>query len=207
MKKIAMLAVACLLSVLNGFADSDPEARRIMQDAYDQVFGPQGCSLKYDVNLVGIYKTAGTIWYKEKKSKFDDSKLTQWNDGTTAYAVYKKKKVIEVFDVKSGKHDKYGSKFKFTLDDFDYQMERAGDNIIISLKQKRGAKGTVKQAKVALDARTHAPKHIKVKVALFWANIHVSNFKSGGISDDLFVFPRSHYGSEYRWVDKRNERD
>ena len=68
MKKIAMLAVACLLSVLNGFADSDPEARRIMQDAYDQVFGPQGCSLKYDVNLVGIYKTAGTIWYKEKKS-------------------------------------------------------------------------------------------------------------------------------------------
>ncbi len=192
-----------LCCVMTTFAQSDAEAKRIFEDAYNKVFGPQGCTLSYDVNLVGVYKTAGTIWYKGKKSKFEDKKVIQWNDGVTAYTYLKRKKQIEIYDVKSGKHDKYSKKFKFTLDDFDYSMERANGNIIITLKQRRGAKGTVKQAKIALDARTHAPKYAKVKVALFWAKIQISNFKSGGISDDLFVFPRSSYGSEYEYIDKR----
>ena len=46
-------------------ADGD-EARRTFEKAYNLVFGPQGCSLHYDVNLVGVYKTEGTIWYKPK---------------------------------------------------------------------------------------------------------------------------------------------
>jgi len=197
--------LTCLFAIfgLQAQNGADSEARKVFEDAYNQVFGPQGCTLTYDVNLVGVYHTAGTIWYKGKKSKFDDRKVTQWNDGKTAYAVFKKKKVIAIYDVESGKHDKYGSKFKFTLDDFDYSMERAGENIVVTLKQRRGAKGTVKQAKVALDARTHAPKYAKVKVVLFWANIKISNFKSGGIADDVFVFPRSNYGSDYKIDDKR----
>jgi len=203
MTKRLLTVLVMLCSVMTTFAQSDAEARRIFEDAYNQVFGPQGCTLSYDVNLVGIYKTAGTIWYKGKKSKFEDKKVIQWNDGVTAYAYFKRKKQIEIYDVKSGKHDKYAKKFKFTLDDFNYSMERVNNNIVITLKQRRGAKGTVKQAKVALDAHTHAPKYAKVKVALFWAKIQISNFKSGGISDNLFVFPRSSYGSEYEYIDKR----
>jgi len=203
MKRIYLLLIALSVSVASFCDNSQEEARRIFEDAYNQVFGPQGCTLHYDVNLVGVYKTEGTIWYKGKKSKFEDSKVIQWNDGVTAYGLFKKKKTIEIYDVKSGKHDKYGSKFKFTLDDFDYSMERGGENIVITLKQRHGAKGTVKQAKVALDARTHSPKHAKIKVALFWANIHITNFKSGGINDNIFVFPQSSYGDGYRYIDKR----
>ena len=184
-------------------AEEQNEARRIFDDAYNQVFGPQGSTLHYDVNLIGVYKTEGTIWYKGKKSKFVDNKLTQWNDGQTVYALFKKKNTIEIYDAKTGRHDKYASKFKFALDDFDYSMERKGDNIIINMKQRHGAKGTVKQAKVVLDARTHAPKGAKVKVTFFWANITISNFRSGDIADDIFVFPRSSYGEGYKYLDKR----
>ena len=73
----------------------------------------------------------------------------------------------------------------------------------VSLKQRRGAKGTVKQAKAVLDARTRTPKMAKVKVALFWAHINISQFKAGGISDDVFVFPRDRYRQGFKYVDKR----
>ena len=182
---------------------NDPEARRTFEKAYDMVYGPKGCSLRYDVNLIGLYKTHGSISIKQKKSRFSDERIDSWCDGTTVYNVHRKKKTIEIFDANSDKRDKYASKFKFSLDDFDYTMENQGQTILIRLKQKRGARGTVKEARVTLDASTLAPQHVKVKVALFWANIKISNFQSGNISDATFVFPRSQYGNDYRYIDKR----
>ena len=71
------------------------QARRIFNQAYNQVFGPEGVTLNYDVNIIGIYKTNGTIWLKDKKSKFVDAKVISWNDGTTVYTFRKKKKEVE----------------------------------------------------------------------------------------------------------------
>jgi hypothetical protein len=71
----------------------------------------------------------------------------------------------------------------------------------VTIKAKKGVDG-VKEAKVLLDLATHNPKRIRVKVAFLWATINISNFKSGGIDDDLFVFPRAKY-SGYKFVDKR----
>ena len=203
MKRLYFILIALCVSVASFCDESQSEARRIFEKAYEQVFGPQGCTLHYDVNLVGVYKTSGTIWYKGKKSKFTDERADAWNDGVTHYTVFRKKKVIEVYDATSDKRDKYASKFKFTLDDFDYSMERVNAGIMITLKQRRGARGTVKQAKALIDAQTYAPILIKVKVALFWANIKISDFKLGGISDDIFVFPSANYGSDYKIEDHR----
>ena len=203
MKRVYLLLIALLVSVASFCDESQSEARRIFEQAYNQVFGPQGCTLHYDVNLVGVYKTNGTIWYKGKKSKFVDDRVDSWNDGVTSYTVYRKKKLIEIYDADSEKRDKYSSKFKFTLDDFDYSMERTNGGIMITMKQRRGARGTVKLAKALIDAQTYAPILIKIKVALFWANIKISNFKSGGISDDVFVFPSANYGSNYKIEDHR----
>ena len=203
MKRVYLLLIALLVSVASFCDESQSEARRIFEQAYNQVFGPQGCTLHYDVNLVGVYKTNGTIWYKGKKSKFVDDRVDSWNDGVTSSTVYRKKKLIEIYDADSEKRDKYSSKFKFTLDDFDYSMERTNGGIMITMKQRRGARGTVKLAKALIDAQTYAPILIKIKVALFWANIKISNFKSGGISDDIFVFPSANYGSDYKIEDHR----
>lgn len=202
-KRVYLLLIALCVSVASFCEESQDEARRVFEKAYNQVFGPQGCTLHYDVNLVGVYKTNGTIWYKGKKSKFTDERVDAWNDGVTHYTVHRKKKLIEIYDATSDKRDKYASKFKFTLDDFDYSMERNNAGIMITMKQRRGARGTVKQAKALIDAQTYAPILIKVKVALFWANIKISNFKAGGISDDIFVFPAANYGRDYKTEDHR----
>ena len=180
-KRLALLLLLVCATIGAWAGGEQGEARRIFDEVYDQVFGPKGCSLSYDVNLVGVYKTAGSIWMKGKKSKFTDAKVDSWNDGTNIYYVFKKKKEVHIYKA----------------------TDEKADGLWILLKQRRGAKGTVKQARALLDPRTHTPKLVKVKVALFWANINIRNFKAGGISDDLFVFPSSNYGKNYKYVDKR----
>ena len=205
-KYLFIICIICATIGLHAQERETPnakQARRMFMETYNMVYGQQGSQLHYKVNIIGIYKTEGTIWTKGKKSKFTDERIDAWNDGVTHYSVYRKKKVIEVYDANSDKRDKYASKFKFTLDDFDYSMERVNAGIMITLKQRRGSRGTVKQAKALIDAQTYAPILVKVKVSLFWANIKISNFKSGGISDDIFVFPAANYGSDYKYDDRR----
>ena len=153
----------------------------------------------------GLYKTHGTIWYKGKKQRFSDERVNTWNDGTTAYMVFRKKKTVEIHEANSDKKDKYSGKFKFSLDDFDYSMKKEGADLLFILKQHKKAKGTIKEVRALVDAKTMTPKFVKLKVALFWAKIKISNFKSGGISDDMFVFPAKNYKEGYKWIDKRNE--
>lgn len=202
-RKVFLWLLMCL-PLTTWAAVNDDEARAVFEKAYNQVFGPEGSTLHYDVNIVGLYKTSGTIWYKGEKNKFQDSKCNSWSDGKTTYMVYNKKKTVEIYDPHSDKGDKYKNKFKFTLDDFSYSMEKQGDKLEITLKQKKGAKGTVKQAKALLDEKTLAPISIRIKVLLFWANIKISNFKAGNLSDQLFVFPKDKY-KDFKFVDKRGK--
>ena len=186
-------------------ASQPNEARKTFDKVYNMVFGLQGSTLRYDVNIVGLYKTHGTIWYKGKKQRFSDERVNTWNDGTTAYMVFRKKKTVEIHAANSDKKDKYSGKFKFDLDDFDYSMKTEGQDLLFILKQRKKAKGTIKEVRALVDAKSLAPKYVRVKVTLFWAKIKISNFKSGGISDDMFVFPAKNYKEGYKWIDKRND--
>lgn len=207
MKRIFILLVVALNMVFSyaQTGSQQNEARKTFDKVYNMVFGPQGSTLRYDVNIIGLYKTHGTIWYKGKKQRFSDERVNTWNDGTTAYMVFRKKKTVEIHEANSDKKDKYSGKFKFSLDDFDYSMKKEGADLLFILKQHKKAKGTIKEVRALVDAKTLAPKFVKLKVALFWAKIKISNFKSGGISDDMFVFPAKNYKEGYKWVDKRNE--
>ena len=222
MKKIVTMIVMLLLTMAAGAQEDSPnarQARRIFDKAYNLVFGPQGASLTYDVNIISIYKTKasltydvniisiyktkGNICFKEKKQRFTDERVDTWNDGVTAYMVYRKKKTVEIHHANSDKKDKYSGKFKFTLDDFTYHIAEDPDGLLLTLKQKKEAKGSIKEVKAVLDRKTFAPIRLRIKVAFFWTTIRISNFKSGGITDDVFVFPREKYKNGYKFVDKR----
>jgi len=191
--------------VQTSLAESAPDkARQEFNKIYDMVFGPQGSTLRYDVNIIGIYKTHGTIWYKGKKQCFSDERVNTWNDGVTAYMVFKKKKTIEIHHANSDKKDKYSGKFKFSLDDFTYSMKEEGKDIEFTLKQRKNAKGTIKEVKAIVDGKTKAPKSLKLKVAFFWVKVKISNFRFGGVSDAQFVFPAERYKTGYEIIDHRN---
>ena len=179
------------------------QARRIFNSAYQQVFGDQGASLHYDVNISGIYRTNGTIWYKGKKSKFVDAKMNSWNDGTTVYTIKKKKKKkeVEIHNAKNNKSDKYSSKFKFEPENFDYSISEQPEGYLITLKAKKGAKG-IKEVHALVERKTYNPINVRIKISIIWTTIKISNFHSGGITDEMLRFPKEQY-KDYEFVDKR----
>ena len=194
-----------LLSALTSVqAEDNPnarQARRIFNQAYQQVFGEQGATLRYDVNIIGIYKTYGTIWYKGKKSKFVDAKMNSWNDGVIVYTIKKKKKEVEIHSAKNNKSDKYSSKFKFEPENFDYSIANHEQGLMLTLKAKKGAKG-IKEIQALVKRQSYEPISLRIKIAFVWTTINISNFKSGGITDEMLRFPAEKY-KDYKFVDKR----
>ena len=207
MRNKILLTVAFLLSVLTSVqAEDNPnarQARRIFNQAYQQVFGEQGATLRYDVNITGIYKTYGTIWYKGKKSKFVDAKMNSWNDGVTVYTIKNKKKnkEVEIHSAKNNKSDKYSGKFKFEPENFDYSIANHEQGLMLTLKAKKGAKG-IKEIHALVKRQTYEPISLRIKIAFIWTTINISNFKSGGITDEMLRFPAEKY-KDYKFVDKR----
>ena len=198
-----MLLLASLCSVSAQDTPNARQARRIFNSAYQQVFGEQGATLHYDVNIIGIYKTNGTIWYKGKKSKFVDEKMNSWNDGTTVYTIKKKKrkKEVEIHSAKNNKSDKYSSKFKFEPENFNYSIAEHEDGLMLTLKARKGAKG-IKEVHALVERKTYHPISVRIKIAFIWTTIKISNFKSGDITDAALRFPREDYQG-YKYVDKR----
>jgi outer membrane lipoprotein-sorting protein len=177
------------------------QARRLFNETYQMVYGPQGSQLHYAVNIIGIYKTEGTIWTKQKKSKFVDEKYIAWNDDVTYYRLERKKNTVTVYGAHSDERDKYATKFKFNPDNYTYSIKDGKDGYYITLKAKKGVKG-IKEARCLLDKHTHYPVSVRIKLGIFHTTIHISQFRTGGISDDLFRFPAEQY-KNCKFVDKR----
>ena len=179
------------------------QARRMFMETYKMIFGDQGSQLTYNVNIIGIYKTQGTIWTKGKKSKFIDEKYIAWNDDVTYYRLERKKNKIVVYDAHSDERDKYATKFKFSPDNYTYSIKDSQEGYYITLKAKKGVKG-IKEARCLLDKKTRYPISVRIKMGIFHTTIKISNVKVGGISDDMFKFPREKYSaSQYEYIDKR----
>lgn len=205
-RKIVLLVIVALQTLVLGAQETanERQARRIFNQAYQQVFGEQGASLHYDVNIIGVYKTKGDITFKGKKQKFVDERVNTWNDGVTAYMAFRKKKEVHIHAANSDKKDKYSGKFKFNLEDFDYNISEDDGLFLLTLKQKKHAKGTIKVVKAWVTKKGYEPVRLRIKVAFIWTTVKVSNFRSGGITDDVFVFPRNQY-KDWQFIDKRNE--
>jgi hypothetical protein len=200
-----MLMIPLLCAAQTEDTPNARQARRIFNNTYQQVFGEQGATLHYDVNIIGIYKTNGTIWYKGKKSKFVDEKMDSWNDGTTVYTIKKKKKKkeVEVYNARNNKSDKYSQKFKFEPENFTYSIAEHEQGLMLTLKAKKGTKG-IKEIQALVERKTYHPISLRIKIAIIWTTIKISNFRSGGITDEMLRFPSEKY-KDYEFVDKREK--
>ena len=205
MKKVyIIICILCSILSIQAQEHETPnakQARRLFMETYNMVYGEQGSQLHYKVNIIGIYKTEGTIWTKQKKSKFVDERYIAWNDDVTYYRLERKKNRITIYDAHSDERDKYATKFKFSPDNYTYSIKDSKEGYYITLRAKKGVKG-IKEARCLLDKKTRYPISVRIKLGIFHTTIKISNFKVGGIDDQLFVFPKDQYKS-CEYVDKR----
>ena len=203
MRLILMMAIFLSSLSLNAQETANSrQARQMFDRAYQKVFGQQGSSLHYKVNIIVIYKTEVTFWRKGKHHKFVDEKLSVWNDGVTAYVVEKKKKQVEIYRANSKKLNKHSDSFKFDPDDFYYHVAKESTGYKLTMKAKPRKKG-IKEAYIWLS-NNYEPQRLRIKMAFIWTTIHISHFHSGDIDENIFVFPRQQY-ADWKTVDRRNE--
>lgn len=168
------------------------QAREMFDKVYQKTFGPQGSKLSYSVNIIGLYKTSGTIWLKGNKKHYVESRYCSWNDGVHYYRVDLKKRTVELHNAASPNRDKYMSKFTFDVNMYDYSWNNSPEGIVINLDAKDDAKG-IKHARIVLDNTGQVPQSLKLKVGFFWTTIKISGYQAGNISDNVFVYPAAKY--------------
>lgn len=205
MKKLYTLFIitiwGCMTMSAHKLTPNEQQARRLFNETYNMVYGPKGSQLTYAVNIIGIYKTKGTIWTLGKMSKFADEKYIAWNDDVTYYRYERKKNSVTIYDAHSDERDKYATKFKFYPENYQYHIKDDKDGYLITLKLKQGLKG-IKEARALIDKRTHYPLSVRIKFGIFHVTIKISQFKTGGISDQMFKFPHDKY-KDCKYIDKR----
>ena len=59
------------------------KAKELFESTYQKVYGTEGSRLTYSVNIIGVFKTMGTIYYKNGKERYDEKKLVVWNNGSS----------------------------------------------------------------------------------------------------------------------------
>ena len=180
---------------------NEQQARSLFDEAYNMVYGSKGSQLTYSVNIIGIYKTKGTIWTMGKMSKFADEKYIAWNDNVTYYRLERKKNTVTIYDAHDDERDKYATKFKFYPENYRYHIKDDKNGYLITLKLKDGAKG-IKEIRALLDKKSHYPISVRIKFGIFHVTIKISNFKVGGISEQIFKFPKEQY-KDCNFIDKR----
>lgn len=180
------------------------EAKKLFDKVYNMVFGNEGCSLTYSVNIIGLYKTEGDVIYKGKKSYFEDKKLYCWNDGTTIYRVDKKDKVVNIYRSGDDRADKYMAKFKFDANNFTYSYTTKNDYYEITAKVKKSSFMGIKHVTAVVSRKNLYPVSLKIKVGFLSTTVKISNFKYGNINPSVFTYPMSRFSS-YSVEDYRNK--
>ena len=153
MRKGLILGLALIWSVLSVQAQENAntrQARKMFDEVYEKVFGQQGASLHYKVNVANLFKTEGTIWYKGKKSKYQSKSSKSWNDGVTAYVVKDDKQRVEIYKGDDPKQSRFGDDFKFEPDNYTYHIASDPKGYLLTLNVKKGMKG-MKEIKALLD--------------------------------------------------------
>ncbi len=211
MKKLRLFLITFLVlavpqsSVGKTDAQNAREAKALFDKVYNLVFGPAGSSLQYDVNIIGIYKTQGSIIYKGEKIQYQEKRYCAWEDGTTAYMVDKQKKLVKVYRFEDDEKDEYLSKFKYDINNFAFSYRVVGDNYEITAKV-RGAKFFgIKSVTALVNHKTLHPVSLKIKLNIFSTTVKISNFKAGGISDSAFKFPSSRFAG-YKYEEHRKDK-
>lgn len=198
-------AQAETFSSFSSTTNTNPTGRELFEKVYNLVFGPQGSTLQYKVNIIGLYKTQGTIIYKGKKIHYNEPRYMAWEDGVTAYMLDKKKKEVNIYRYDDDRKDQYLSKFKYDVNNFDYSYTTEGDYYLVKAKLKKSTFLGIKYVEAKVLRSNLTPVSMKIKIAFFSTTVLIDNFRSGKIADSNFVFPKDQY-KDYKFTDHRNQK-
>lgn len=196
---ILLLACVAIPQRISAVNVQDAKAKELFNKVYELVFGPQGSALSYKVNIIGLYKTEGTIVYKGQKVHYSEKRYSAWEDGITAYMVDKKKQEVNIYRHNDDDKDKYLSKFKYDVNNFDFSYTTQGDYYLITAKVRNSSFFGIKWVMAKVRKSNLYPVSMTIKLAIIKTTVEITSFRSGGIADSNFIFPKQRF-KDYKMI-------
>lgn len=191
---VILFAIHC--SLFTAMAQDTPNARqakRIFNTAWNRIYGDEGVRFHYKIDILHLYKEEGISCNKGDKERSEHKNTIIYSDGKLKHVVRTNKKVVELHDPKVNKADEKLKMFKFDPDSYNYAIAKDPEGFLITLTAKPGAKVKMKKVEAIISEGNYYPKHLRIKVSIFWCNIFISDFQAGNIDDSIFVFPKEKY--------------
>lgn len=201
---ILLIAAMAMPQQLFAGKASDAKAKELFNKVYNLVFGPQGSAIGYKVNIIGLYKTEGNIVYKGKKVHYSEKRFMAWEDGVTAYMVDKKKSEVNIYHHDDDEKDKYLSKFKYDVNNFDFSYTTEGDYYLITAKVRNSSFFGIKWVTAKVRKSNLHPVSMTIKLSFIRTTVEITSFRSGNIADSNFIFPKQRF-KDYKFIDNRKK--
>ena len=205
MMRVLMILFTLHCSLFTASAQDTPNARqakRVFTTAWNNIYGPEGVTFSYKINILGLYKEEGRSWNKGDMARSEHKNTIVISDGELKHIVRTNKKVVELHDPKVNKADEKLQMFKFDADSYNYSIAKEGNDLLVTLVAKPKANVKMKKIEALLTQGSYYPKRLRIKVSIFWCTITFANFQAGNIDESVFVYPKEKY-KDYKVVDLR----
>lgn len=205
MMRVIAILFTLHCSLFTASAQDTPNARqakRVFTTAWNNIYGPEGVTFSYKINILGLYKEEGRSWNKGDMARSEHKNTIVISDGELKHIVRTNKKVVELHDPKVNKADEKLQMFKFDADSYNYSIAKEGNDLLVTLVAKPKANVKMKKIEALLTQGSYYPKRLRIKVSIFWCTITFANFQAGNIDESVFVYPKEKY-KDYKVVDLR----
>jgi hypothetical protein len=92
--------------------------------------------------------------------------------------------------------------FKYDVNNFAYSYKEKGEYYELTAKVRNSKFFGIRSVTALVRKSNLHPVSLTVKLAFLSTTVQISNFRSGGIDDNVFTFPKSRF-ADYKFIDHR----
>ncbi len=195
MKKTYLLILLSFIT-LSTFAQRAEEARKVLDKTASIVGNRGGATANFSISGTKISSASGTISIKGNKFYAHTGDATVWYNGKTQWTYLKSINEVNVTTPTEAQRMRMNPYTFITMykNGYALSMTQKGTNYQVHMVAQNKQR-SVQEVFLTIDSRSYKPSTIKMREGQKWMTISISNFRTGKLSNELFVFKAKDFPS------------
>lgn len=196
---LAILTLASTTANAKDDSKSQDEVTEVLKHVMYNFQNPNGFSMNYSFNMMGKVMN-GEVAMKRDKMYGSHQYGKMWSNGTKAWVYDSTQNTIQEVTVTKDSLQGTNQAFQFvkmltsiTSDSKCSVKEKDGKYVLTVKPGKSSPYKMMKKATFIVDKDTYYPEEIKLKILIVSVKCAITNFKTGGLSDKVFMFNKKDY--------------
>ena len=187
---IIFLLLTCSRSTVT--AQSDQQTQAIVNRTLELLLHERGAMMDYQATIGGIYTIKAKMFYRGNKKQLVTKKHITWFDGEKYWVLDRRKNEVQIKQKKKENTGGMEDWFKMAKTNCTFTMKEQKDGYRVLVKNRDKA-AKIKEATVLIDKNTFKPIWLKCRFFLINITVHINEFKTMNLSEDVFHFNPKDY--------------